>query len=156
MSFISTFEELSKLYESKEVNTEEEKNEVEVENAEDENLTEAAAVNITDDANTSDDTNTSDEKNAVDDNLSEATDEEAVKEEPRSVILECANCGALVIRDEAEVVIDEEADLANMEEACQYCEEAAGYKIVGVVAPYEAEEAVEVVEDSIEDEEVVV
>lgn len=78
----------------------------------------------------------------------EATVEEPVADEPKQVICECDKCGALVIKDEADIVIDEESDLVNVEDACQYCEETKGYKIIGAVAPYEAI----VVEEPVEDE----
>jgi hypothetical protein len=61
-------------------------------------------------------------------------------EEPRQLILACDKCGALVIKAETDVAIDEATDLVNVEETCQYCEEAAGYTISGVLAPYEATE----------------
>lgn len=80
--------------------------------------------------------------------------EEAPVEEPKKVILECSKCGALVIKDEADVKVDEETDLANIEDECVFCEEAAGYTIVGAVVPYEAAETVEeddaVVEEAVE------
>lgn len=57
-------------------------------------------------------------------------------EEPRQLILACDKCGALVIKAEADIAIDEATDLVNVEETCQYCEEAAGYTISGVLAPY--------------------
>jgi hypothetical protein len=85
--------------------------------------------------------------------LIEAADDEEVEivDEPRQVICECDKCGALVIKDEADIIVDEETDLANVEDKCEFCEEANGYKIVGVVAPYEsvAEEAP--VEDVVEE-----
>lgn len=65
--------------------------------------------------------------------------EEPVEVLPRQLILECSKCGAIIIKDEADVVIDEESDLANIKDTCEYCEEAEGYKIIGVVAPYEVE-----------------
>lgn len=70
-------------------------------------------------------------------------DEPAEEVEPRQLILECSKCGAIVIKDEADVVVDEESDLVNVEDECGYCEEKEGYKIIGVVAPYEAAEVVE-------------
>jgi hypothetical protein len=45
------------------------------------------------------------------------------------------------------VAVDEASDLVNIEDACQYCEEAAGYTIIGAIAPYEA--ATEIVEESL-------
>ena len=71
----------------------------------------------------------------------EPVEDELVEDEPRQVIIECSKCGALVIKDEADVVVDEESDLVNVEDECEYCEEANGYSIVGVVAPYEPEDA---------------
>lgn len=131
-NFTSVFEELSKLYEEEvreEVVTEEK-----VKEACTEELTEAA-----------------DDEIPVDEVPAE---EPAVEEEPRQIICECDKCGALVIKDEADIVVDEETDLVNVEEECQFCEEAKGYKIVGVVAPYEAveEEAADAEEAPIEDE----
>ena len=65
-------------------------------------------------------------------------DDEPIVEEPKQLVLECSKCGALAIRAEADVKVDEETDLANVEDACQYCEETAGYKIIGIVAPFES------------------
>lgn len=65
-------------------------------------------------------------------------EEPIAEEEPKQVICECDKCGALVIMDEANIVVDEESDLVNVEDECQFCEEAKGFKIIGVVAPYEA------------------
>lgn len=82
-------------------------------------------------------------------------DDEVAEEEPKQVVLECSKCGALVIKADADVKVDEATDLANIEDACQYCEETAGYTIVGTVAPYEAadieEEATEEVEEATEE-----
>lgn len=69
-------------------------------------------------------------------------EEPAEEVEPRQLILECSKCGAIVIKDEADVVVDEESDLVNVEDECEYCEEKEGYKIIGVVAPYEVAEEV--------------
>lgn len=70
----------------------------------------------------------------------EEVDIEVVDDENRQVICECDKCGALVIKDEADIVVDEETDLVNVEDECQFCEEAKGFKIIGVVAPYEVAE----------------
>jgi hypothetical protein len=69
-------------------------------------------------------------------------EEPVAEDEPRQVICECDKCGALVIKDEADVVVDEETDLVNVEEECKFCEEAKGFKIIGAVAPYEPAEPV--------------
>ena len=78
-------------------------------------------------------------------------DEPAADDEPKQVVLECSKCGALVIKDEADVAVDAETDLVNVDEACQYCEETEGYKIVGAVVPYAVEGAEDDAEDGAEE-----
>lgn len=80
----------------------------------------------------------------------EAAKEQTEDEEPRQVIIECSKCGALVIKSEADIVVDEESDLVNVEDKCDFCEETEGYKIVGIVMPYETDD-VEVVTESLGD-----
>lgn len=122
MNFISTFEELNKLYEDVQPVEEPQAEEELVEAAEDEE------IEIVEDEAP----------------VEEAPVEEPiVEEEPKQVICECSKCGALVIKEEAEVKAGEETDLVNVEDECEYCEEAEGYKIIGVVAPYEAVEVIE-------------
>jgi len=80
--------------------------------------------------------------------VEDVVDDEVVKEEPevdepKKVILECSKCGALVIKDESDVKADEESDLVNVDEACAFCEETAGYAIVGAMVPYKAAEEIE-------------
>ena len=78
----------------------------------------------------------------------EAPAEEIAAEEEKQVILECANCGALVIKAEAELEFDESSDLMNTKEACQYCEAEEGYKIIGAMIPYDIdEEVMDIVDD---------
>jgi hypothetical protein len=140
-NFISTFDELNKLYE--EADVKKAKQDEKIEEACKEELTEAAE---------------DEEIEIVDDEAAVAeipAEEPAVEEELRQVICECDKCGALVIKDEADVVVDEETDLVNVEEECKFCEEAKGFKIIGVVAPYELaideESAEDVVEELIEE-----
>lgn len=91
------------------------------------------------------------EEIVIEDEAEESSDEEA----PAQIILACSGCGALVIKDETAVNIDDETDLANVDEECQYCEEAKGYTIVGAVAPYDgpvvAEEETEETEEETEE-----
>ena len=123
MNFISTFDELNKLYEEKTEKVEESCTKEELnEAAEDEE------IEIVDD------------ESQVEEIPAE---EPAVEEEPKQTIIECSKCGALVIVDE--VAADEESDLVNIDDECKFCEEKEGFKIVGSVVPYEAIE--EVVED---------
>ena len=132
MNFQTILEELDKLYESdkQKVEAEELVEELPAEETPvEESLTEAAAA---------------DEEVAVDEEAEEEpafveedpAEEAAPEEEPvaQRLILECSNCGALMIKDEADVVVDAESDLANVEEACHYCEETAGYVFVPVSA----------------------
>ena len=127
-NFIGTFDELNKLYEEAEVKEACNKKE----------LTEDEETEIVDDE--------------VDVEEIPAEEHE-VEVEPRHIICECDKCGALVIKDEADITVDEETDLVNVEDKCEFCDGANGYKIVGVVAPYEptVEEssAEDVVEESI-------
>lgn len=124
-NFVSVFEELNKLY-AEEVKEACEKGKL-AEAADDE-------IEIVDDEIPA-------EEAPVDEIPAEGESEEADnEEEPRQVIVECDKCGALVIIDEADVVVDEESDLVNIEDECKFCEEKAGYKIVGVVAPYNPDE----------------
>ncbi len=140
-NFISTFDELNKLYEefAPDVEKEEAEKEEVVEEGCDKKLTEAAEDEVVED------------EIPVDE---EPVEEPVVEEDPRQVICECDKCGALVIKAETDIVIDEESDLVNVEDECQFCEEANGYKIVGVVAPYEVIEeapAEEIVEEPVEE-----
>ena len=76
--------------------------------------------------------------------------EEAVADEPQFV-LECSKCGGLIIKAEADCKIDEAESLVNIGEACQYCETAEGYKILGTMVPY-TEEEIEIVDDEVVEE----
>jgi RNase P subunit RPR2 len=145
MNFQTTLEELNKLYESddQKVEAEEAVEEAVAEETHvEESLTEAA-----DEEAVVEEEEAEEEPVFVED---EAAEEEAPEEEPaaKRLILECSNCGALMIKDEADVAVEAESNLANVEETCQYCEEAAGYVIAGVVVPYEAAEEDVVAEEN--------
>ena len=76
-------------------------------------------------------------------------------DEPKQLVLECAKCGALVVKAEEDVVVDEATDLANVEEACGSCEETAGFKVLGELLPYAvAEEDTTDADDDIVEESV--
>jgi hypothetical protein len=136
MNFQSALEELNKLYEAVEEPTAEEVAEEEVE---DKKLTEAAAEEEAED----------EEIVIEDDEAEEEAEPEELEAEARFV-LECVKCGGLIIKAEADVKIDEEADLANVGEECQYCGEAEGHKVLGTLVPYGVAEA-EVEEPVVED-----
>lgn len=81
----------------------------------------------------------SQEQNTAEEAEQEETDEEVNK----PIVLECSKCGALVIKDESEVNVDEESGLANVGEECSYCEESEGFKAIGTFEPYVVETAEE-------------
>lgn len=84
-------------------------------------------------------------------------DDEAIEIEDDAensrIVIECTKCGALAIKDSADIVIDEASDLVNVDDSCQYCEEAAGFAIIGAVVPYAPFE--EAVDEETTEEEVV-
>ena len=133
MNFITIFEELDKLYEedASKATAKTEPEEVKEACAK-EALIEAAEDSIEDEIAVEEETPETEA-------LVDEAEIEIVDDEPKQVILECEKCGALVIKADTAVVIDEETDLANIEDECEFCEETSGYKIVGIVAPYEAE-----------------
>lgn len=125
MNFQTILEELDRLYE----NTQEEP----IEEAIEESLVEETDEEVL-----------IDDEPIVDDEVQEEESETEVEENeaPKQVVLECSNCGALVIKNEADIKVDEETDLVNVEDECQFCEEANGYKIVGSLVSYEGVEEV--------------
>lgn len=148
MNLHSVFEELDKLYESMEEPVKESVEEVAEEAEVEEVLTEAAEEPVEEDE---------DEIEIVED---EGVEEAPAVDEEVRIVLECSNCGGLKIVAEADANIDEETNLANVGDACQYCEAADDYQIVGSLVPYGAaeEEAAaeeEVVEDEVIEDEVV-
>lgn len=140
MNFISTFEELNKLYEEAKQHVKKDKKL--------EEPTEELGMKKT-------------LKEAAEDEEIEIVDDEVAEEaEPRQMILECDKCGALMIKSEEDIATDEESGLVNVEEDCPFCEETVGYKIIGTMIPYEEteeepaveEEEPDVEEDTIEDD----
>lgn len=142
MNFHTIFEELDRLYESEAKKANSLK-----ETAEDEEQ-EAAIEEI--EAEEAD--KVEDEVEIVDDEVAEEP-AEAGEEKPEQVVLECANCGGIIVKAIVDVKADEESELVNIEEKCKYCDEADGFKILGAMVAYE--EAEEVEDDGDEDIEVV-
>ena len=65
------------------------------------------------------------------------TEEELEDSYVGKVIIDCCVCHSLIYKAPDEVIIDEETDLANVDEECPYCHSTGdGYKVVGEVAPY--------------------
>ena len=53
-----------------------------------------------------------------------------------NVILDCNVCHSKLYKKPEEVIIDEETEVANIEEACPYCQSNDGYLVIGQVAEY--------------------
>ena len=49
------------------------------------------------------------------------------------VILKCSICGGLISKEPSQVKVDEQTQLANVEEECPYCYNVGGYEVVGEV-----------------------
>lgn len=143
-NFNSVFDELSKLYEEAPKAAQKD---TKIEEA----VKEACSKKVIKEA-------TEDAVAEVEAQVEEAAEErqaEEIDDEPKQLILECSKCGALVIKAEKDIVIDEESELVNVEDTCEYCEESEGYKVIGVVTPYiivEEEEPVEEPTEELEDE----
>lgn len=78
-----------------------------------------------------------------------------------SVILECEVCHSPIFKNVEDVTIDEDSDLANIEDECPICHSNDGFTIIGQVAPYQEEPELDVEiedkeesEDEFEDEEI--
>lgn len=65
-------------------------------------------------------------------------------------ILDCCICHSKIFKPVAEVVVDEESQVANKGEECPYCYSVEGYKVVGEVKP--AEEVAETEEAGSEED----
>lgn len=79
---------------------------------------------------------------AIDDSAIVVIDPEAEVEEDveesyiGKAIMKCEICQSLIYKDPSEVVVDEELQLANVEEPCPYCQSEDGFKIVGQVCEF--------------------
>lgn len=74
----------------------------------------------------------------------EADEEEDLEDSYiNKAILECLVCNSKIYKDLEEVEVNEEGN-ANEAEECPYCMSVGGYKILGKVAPFEAEPEVNV------------
>lgn len=99
------------------------------------------------------------EDDTAQDEATEDTVEITVEEDadaPSSVALECAKCGAMCLCDISDLELDAEADLANVDQPCKFCEESSGYKVVGAIVPYEvADETADADQEVNEDDDLV-
>ena len=83
----------------------------------------------------------------------EANNEDELKDSYiGNVIVQCEVCKSLIYKNPEELEIDEEQELANVEEACPFCNSIGGYKVIGKVAPFEeAKQAADQLEDEVVD-----
>lgn len=71
------------------------------------------------------------------------------------VILECECCHSRLYKDEADVIIDEESGLANVDEQCPVCNNELGYTVIGKIEPFNQDREIKPEEEEeIPDEEV--
>ena len=96
----------------------------------------------------------------TEDNTVNIIDPEAESEEDiqdsymGKAILECEVCHSLIYKDKDEIKIDDESQLANIDEECPYCFSTNGYKIVGQVEPFEEESEKDDVDVEVDGEDV--
>jgi len=79
----------------------------------------------------------------------DAQDEDEIKDSyVGKVILDCCVCHSKIYKDKEDVHIDEEVELANVDEECPFCFTTGdGFKIVGEIAPFSEEEDEEEIKD---------
>lgn len=66
------------------------------------------------------------------------------------VILHCPVCNSMIYKDLEDIVKDDVEELVNIGEECPYCYTSEGFKVIGIVSPFE-EEQEEEQEDETED-----
>lgn len=94
----------------------------------------------------------------AEDNTVNIIDPEAESEEDiqdsymGKAILECEVCHSLIYKNKDEIKIDDESQLANIDEECPYCFSTNGYKIVGQVEPFEEESEEDAVDVEVDGE----
>lgn len=115
---------------------------------------------LEDDFDISVDANKVDElKSFIDDDVDEIPEEEIIDvnadEESElqdnyigKVILECECCHSRIYKDEADVVIDEESGLANVDEQCPVCNNELGYTVIGKIEPFDKDREIEPEEET--------
>lgn len=72
------------------------------------------------------------------------------------VILHCPVCNSMIYKDLEDIVKDDVEELVNIGEECPYCYTSEGFKVIGIVSPFEEEqdeEQEDETEDTAEEEE---
>lgn len=79
----------------------------------------------------------------------DAQDEDEIKDSyVGKVILDCCVCHSKIYKDKEDVHIDEEVELANVDEECPFCFTTGdGFKVVGEIAPFGGEDHEEEIKD---------
>ena len=67
------------------------------------------------------------------------------------VILHCPVCNSLIYKDLEDIVKDDLDDVVNIGEECPYCYTSEGFKVIGIVSPFEETSEEEEQEDETED-----
>ncbi len=64
------------------------------------------------------------------------TEEDLEKDYLGKAILQCEICQSMIYKNPDEVVIDEEVGLANIDEACPFCQSEDGFKVIGQIEEF--------------------
>lgn len=67
------------------------------------------------------------------------------------VILHCPVCNSMIYKDLEDIVKDDVEELVNIGEECPYCYTSEGFKVIGIVSPFEETSEEEEQEDETED-----
>lgn len=68
------------------------------------------------------------------------------------VILHCPVCNSMIYKDLEDIVKDDLEELVNIGEECPYCYTSEGFKVIGIVSPFEEEQEEDTSETSYETE----
>lgn len=86
----------------------------------------------------------------------QAEDEEGLSDSYiGKAVLECVVCHSNIFEDADKITIDEENQVANIEDECPYCFSTDGFKVIGQIAPFgEVKEQIEVEEEELPEEDI--
>lgn len=68
------------------------------------------------------------------------------------VILHCPVCNSMIYKDLEDIVKDDVEEVVNIGEECPYCYTSEGFKVIGIVSPFEEEQEEDISETSDETE----
>lgn len=90
-------------------------------------------------------------------NIADVIDPEAETEDELEdtyigkVILHCPVCNSMIYKDLEDIVKDDVEEVVNIGEECPYCYTSEGFKVIGIVSPFEETSEEEEQEDETED-----